>query len=82
MKRNLAYYVDSLFFGLVAYQKMSESPKRQRIGDHWGRTMVVRLAEIDPSTRPSGLRFAAATLVGLTADGLAMFIELASRFLS
>jgi uncharacterized RDD family membrane protein YckC len=79
IKRNLAYYIDSLFFGLVAYQKMSETPKRQRIGDRWGHTMVVRIAVLDKSTRPSGLRFAAAALTGLTADGLTIFMELAYR---
>jgi len=79
IKRNIAYYVDSLFFGLVAYQKMAETPKRQRIGDRWGHTMVVRIAGLDKSTRPSGLRFAAAALLGLTADGLTIFMELAYR---
>jgi uncharacterized RDD family membrane protein YckC len=77
LKRTLAYFVDALFFGLVAFQKMAASPKRQRVGDIWGRTMVVRIATLDPSTRPSRLRFAGAALAGLTADGLVIFLELA-----
>ena len=77
LKRNLAYFVDALFFGLVAFQKMAASPKRQRVGDVWGQTMVVRIATLDPSTRPSTLRFAGAALAGLTADSLLIFLELA-----
>jgi len=77
LKRDVAYYADAMFFGLIAFQKMAASPKRQRIGDIWGRTMVVRIASLDPSVRPSRLRFAGATLAGLTADGLMIFLELA-----
>ena len=47
VRRNLAFYVDGLFFGLVAYHKMAQSPRSQRVGDQWGRTMVVR----DPRAR-------------------------------
>lgn len=80
-KRSLAYFVDALFFGLVAAQKMAESPKRQRIGDIWGKTMVVRIATLEPAARRSGLRFAGAALLGLAADSLAIFLELASRLI-
>jgi hypothetical protein len=41
--------------------------------------MVVRIATLDQSTRRSGLRFAAAALAGLSADGLMIFLELAYR---
>jgi len=40
--RNLAYYFDALFFGLVAWSSMSSSPMRQRYGDKWAKTIVVR----------------------------------------
>jgi uncharacterized RDD family membrane protein YckC len=82
LKRSIAYFVDSLFFGLVAAQKMKESPKRQRIGDVWGHTMVVRIATLDVSARRSWLRFAAGLLLGLAADGLIIFLELASRLIA
>lgn len=81
VKRNVAYFVDTLFFGFVAYQKMAESARSQRIGDRWGRTMVVRIAALDPSERRSGLRFVAASAAGLMADGLITFFELASRLI-
>ncbi len=39
--RNLAYYVDSFFFGMPAYSSMQRGPERQRYGDRWAKTMVV-----------------------------------------
>lgn len=39
--RNLAYYFDALFFGLVAWSQMSKSPMKQRFGDQWAGTIVV-----------------------------------------
>ena len=79
LKRNLLFYVDALFFGFVAYFKMSESPRRQRFGDVWGQTMVVRIADLDPGARRSSLRFVAAALAGMTAGGFVMFAELIFR---
>jgi uncharacterized RDD family membrane protein YckC len=81
VRRNIAYYVDAMFFGLVAYHKMAQSPRSQRVGDQWGRTMVVRIRELDPGRRRSGLRFVGASLAGLVADGLIVFLELASRLI-
>jgi len=49
--RNLAYYVDAFFCGLVAYSVMGGSPRHQRLGDKWGHTVVVRSASL-----PAGLR--------------------------
>ena len=40
--RNAALAVDLLFFGLVAYSAMGRSEKRQRVGDVWARSIVVR----------------------------------------
>lgn len=79
LKRTVAFYVDALFFGFVAARKMSESPRRQRIGDIWGQTMVVRIADLDPGARRSSLRFVTVALAGMAADGLVMFAELVSR---
>lgn len=81
VRRNVAYFVDAMFFGLVAYHKMAQSARSQRVGDQWGRTMVVRIRELDPSRRRSGPRFVGASLAGLVADGLIVFLELASRLI-
>ncbi len=47
--RSLAYYIDSFFFGIVAWGSMSKSPQQQRLGDKWARTVVVKNA-----TMPAG----------------------------
>lgn len=72
LKRTLLFYVDSLFFGLVAAGTMSESVKRQRLGDRWASTMVVRIAQLDSSQRRSAGRFLAATSAGMVVDGVLM----------
>jgi uncharacterized RDD family membrane protein YckC len=51
--RNLAYYIDSFFFGLVAYSSMSKSPRQQRLGDKWAHTVVVKSATL-PAGVPAG----------------------------
>jgi uncharacterized RDD family membrane protein YckC len=52
--RTLAYFVDALFFGLVAYTAMSKSPGRQRYGDRWGHTVVVHASSLPRETRQGG----------------------------
>lgn len=53
LKRNIAFYVDGFFFGLVAYSAMSKSVLNQRIGDRWGHTAVVRASAV-PETAARG----------------------------
>lgn len=79
LKRSVAFLWDALFFGLVAAQKMSESPRRQRFGDVWGGTQVVRLSSLDPGARRSWVRFAAAAAAALFVDGAIMLVELGIR---
>lgn len=61
LKRALGFYVDSLFFGIPAFSSMRGSSLKQRIGDRWAHTVVVRNRSIDPGQRRSGLRFLAST---------------------
>ena len=49
--RSLAFLIDGLFFGLVAYGSMSKSRMQQRLGDKWAHTVVVRAASL-PATAP------------------------------
>jgi uncharacterized RDD family membrane protein YckC len=81
LKRSVAFYWDGLFFGMVAYQSMAGSPRGQRYGDVWGRTMVLRTSALPPSARRSWLRFAGAAVAGLAADGFILMLEIASRFI-
>jgi uncharacterized RDD family membrane protein YckC len=62
--RNLVYPLDALFFGLVAYSAMSDSPLQQRYGDRWADTAVVLGASLPPATRPSRKAITLALLAG------------------
>ncbi len=69
--RNLAYYIDSLFFGMVAWSAMSNSPQRQRYGDRWAGTIVVykRSAGQIPMRNPAlGITIAFAGYIAIHAS--------------
>ncbi len=52
--RNLGYYIDGLFFGIVAQQVMSNNEMKQRLGDKWGKTVVVHASSMmNRATLPS-----------------------------
>ena len=42
LTRSAAFAVDGFFFGWLAYRAMDNSPLRQRLGDQWWDTVVVR----------------------------------------
>lgn len=42
LKRHLLDVVDMFFFGLVAIISIKNSPKHQRLGDQWAKTIVVK----------------------------------------
>ncbi len=54
--RELAYYVDGLFFGIPAYRAMADSPIAQRLGDRWAGTAVVHRRSLQGRAAASGLR--------------------------
>ncbi len=64
LKRDLAYHVDGLFFGLVGYNSMKKGPLQQRYGDKWGRTVVVQKKVFMPKPKPSVFRFLVGLFVG------------------
>jgi len=66
--RDLAYYVDALFFGLIGYESMKKSSLRQRYGDVWAKTVVARKADFMPTPKVTTLRL----LSGLALGSLAM----------
>jgi uncharacterized RDD family membrane protein YckC len=49
--RAMAFVLDGLFFGMVALHAMQQSKLRQRCGDKWGRTIVVKHREVPGSDR-------------------------------
>jgi uncharacterized RDD family membrane protein YckC len=62
--RSLAYYFDALFFGLVAYAAMKESPLNQRYGDRWAHTVVVRSKDLPSGSAKGAELFVLAVLMG------------------
>lgn len=48
LKREIAFLVDSLFFGLVAYSYMNGDPLNRRLGDKWAGTIVVKKDQLKP----------------------------------
>ncbi|HSA98454.1 MAG TPA: RDD family protein [Candidatus Nitrosotenuis sp.] len=68
--RSCTYFIDALFFGLVAYYNMQTSPRNQRLGDKWAKTVVVERTKLAPSQIPSGWQFLLAFAVAILVDGL------------
>lgn len=63
-KRDVAYIMDSLFFGLVGYTSMQKSRFQQRYGDKWAKTVVVKKSEFTPVPEVSTGRILAGLCVG------------------
>ncbi|HWX55402.1 MAG TPA: RDD family protein [Verrucomicrobiae bacterium] len=68
--RNLAYFLDAFFFGMVGYMAMQKSPQQQRYGDQWAHTIVCKRALVSPQNLRSGGRFAVALLFGAFMDAV------------
>lgn len=76
VKRNLLYYWDGIFFGLVGLHSMEKSKLNQRYGDAWAGTVVVRSSQVPGSAqRPVWMVFAALVL-GSVALALLSAMEL------
>lgn len=72
LKRELAYFVDALFFGLIAASQMSKSPLKQRLGDDWADTVVVRRRSAPRHSLRSGLQFFGVFCLAAAADVVAL----------
>jgi uncharacterized RDD family membrane protein YckC len=77
--RELAFYVDALFFGIIAYTSMKESGLRQRLGDKWARTVVVHRRSLQPAQRRSTGRFVAALAASCLAYSALALASLLTR---
>jgi uncharacterized RDD family membrane protein YckC len=76
LQRELAYYVDSFFLGMVAYSAMAKGPEHQRIGDRWAGTVVVRSSAVSSPTRIRSGRIALALCAGFALQvGVAALIR-------
>ena len=76
--RSLGYYIDAFFFGAVAWSVMSKSPRQQRLGDQWGKTVVVFRSTVpEASVRNPALGL----LAGVLAQGVVLVIGTVLRAL-
>ncbi len=66
--RELGYFVDALFFGLIGKGAMDGSPLQQRHGDVWADTVVVRRGSVAPTVAASGGLVAVALIIGFAAE--------------
>ena len=67
--RSCAYFIDSLFFGVVAYENMKKTPLNQRLGDKWANSVVVERTKLVQSQLPSGWKFILAFTIAIVVDG-------------
>ena len=73
--RSAAYFIDGMFVGLVAYDSMKRTPLRQRYGDKWANTVVVKRSSLAPSQLHSGWKFVLAFVIAVMADGLCAVVS-------
>ncbi len=71
--RSLALYVDSMFLGIVGQQAMASSSRRQRYGDRWAHTIVVRTRSLPEHARSKP---ALGIFTGLFALAVVLFVTL------
>src|ERR1700733_13482229 len=65
--RELGYFVDSLFFGLVGYFAM-QNYQEQRYGDQWAHTVVTERGSVIPEQLRSDSRFVLALMLAVMTD--------------
>jgi uncharacterized RDD family membrane protein YckC len=74
--RSLAFYVDAMFFGIVAAASMRSSEQQQRLGDKWAKTVVVERSIINQYQWPSAWKFIMVFLLAIVADTLIILLSL------
>lgn len=80
--RSFAYFIDGLFFGLIAYSAMSQSPEEQRLGDQWAKTVVCERKDLPPASRRSLARFGLGLFFAVLVDSgftlLALLVKISA----
>jgi uncharacterized RDD family membrane protein YckC len=74
--RELGYYVDGLFFGIVGYTAMQSSAQQQRHGDDWAHTVVCKRNQVAPEKLQGWGRFTVALMFALMVDAAFGMINL------
>jgi len=73
--RELGYFFDALFFGIIGYAAMKGDPGQQRHGDRWAQTLVCKRTQVLQSG-PGPMRFVLALMAGVCADIALMMVGL------
>jgi hypothetical protein len=66
--RELGYFVDALFFGLIGYAAMRGTDQQQRYGDEWAGTIVCKESDVPEKSRRTIGRFVIGLMVGALLD--------------
>ena len=74
--RELGYFVDSLFFGLIGYLAMQKTYQEQRHGDQWAHTVVTKRANVIPEQLRSDSRFVVVLMLAIMIDAASSMIGL------
>lgn len=74
--RELGYFVDSIFFGLVGYLAMQKNRQEQRYGDQWADTVVCSRSHVAPENLRGPGRFVVALMFAAMADAAFLMVGL------
>jgi uncharacterized RDD family membrane protein YckC len=74
--RELGYFVDAIFFGLIGYLAMQKSAQEQRYGDEWAGTVVCKRSDVAPEHLRGGGRFVLGLMLGMMSDAALVMVGL------
>lgn len=77
--RELGYFVDAMFFGVIGYFAMRDDPEQKRHGDDWARTMVVRRSDVPRNAQPGSMRIVLGLMLGIFVDVAALAVGMLLR---
>jgi|SRR3954468_7989105 uncharacterized RDD family membrane protein YckC len=74
--RSLVYFIDALFFGLIAASAISSSLQHQRYGDQWFHTVVPRRKDLRETQLRSGSRFVGVFFLAAAVDAILLIVPM------
>jgi len=80
-KRSLAYFWDGMFFGAVAHSSMSQNALKQRYGDVWAKTLVVKRSDLGETAGVDPYKIALGLLTAVAVLGLFELLGVCSKVL-
>jgi uncharacterized RDD family membrane protein YckC len=72
--RELAYFIDAMLLGVVAYFAMQHDAEQKRVGDGWAHTIVCKRKFIPLDSRQGALRFVLGFMLGVLVDIVCVII--------